>query len=191
MVSQWRIAPGRRLLIEVDEAGAYSAILFNQFCPIGSNTVVVEVVPFPDPDIVVSGETSICEWGSVMLSADPTAGSISWYLDGQSLNWEEPQIVVQVEGTYFAVLSNQDCTIQTELVEIEVTPFPDTQIAIQGGPSICEGESVTLSVDPSATSVEWYLDGELLVGEEALQIEVQTGGTYSAILSNQDCTIPS
>ncbi|MBK6622039.1 MAG: choice-of-anchor B family protein [Saprospirales bacterium] len=178
-------------LIEVDEAGAYSAILFNQFCPIGSNTVVVEVVPFPDPDIVVSGETSICEWGSVMLSADPTAGSISWYLDGQSLNWEEPQIVAQVEGTYFAVLSNQDCTIQTELVEIEVTPFPDTQIAIQGGPSICEGESVTLSVDPSATSVEWYLDGELLVGEEALQIEVHTGGTYSAILSNQDCTIES
>ncbi|MBK6622038.1 MAG: immunoglobulin domain-containing protein [Saprospirales bacterium] len=101
---------------------------------------------------------------------------------------EESQIEVQEGGMYYAILSNQNCAIQSESVEIEVIPFPDPEIVLSGESSICEGESVTLSVDPSATAIQWYLDGVLLAGEEP-DIEVQDAGTYYAILSNQDCTI--
>ncbi len=113
---------------------------------------------------------------------------MEWYLDGELLQGEESQIEVQEGGMYYAILSNQNCAIQSESVEIEVIPFPDPEIVLSGESSICEGESVTLSVDPSATAIEWYLDGELLAEDQA-QLEVQEAGTYYAILSNQDCSL--
>lgn len=180
------LLPEEGFVIEAQEAGTYSAILYNQFCEIESNAVQVEITLLPDPAIAVSGETSICEGESVTLSADPNASAIEWYLDGDLIPWTETQIEVQEAGQYHAILSNENCATESESVEIEVIPYPAPGIAISGDASLCEGESVTLSADSSATAIEWYLDGLLLKGSEA-QIEVGEAGVYYAILSNGYC----
>ncbi|MBK6904224.1 MAG: PKD domain-containing protein [Saprospirales bacterium] len=176
--------------IEAQEDGTYYAILSNLACNIQTESVEVQVIPYPNPEIAISGETSFCEGESATLSVDPSATAVEWYLDGVLLAGEEPNIEVQDAGTYYAILSNQDCSIQTISVEIQVIPSPSEEIALGGESSICEGESVTLSADPSATGIEWYLDGVLLAGEGP-QLEVQAEGTYYAILSNEVCTIQS
>ncbi|MCB9284069.1 MAG: choice-of-anchor B family protein [Lewinellaceae bacterium] len=174
--------------IEAQEGGVYSATLFNQFCEIASDSVEIQVVPFPDPGITLSGEASICEGESVLLSVDTSATSVKWYLDGVLQEWEGTQIEVQEGGVYSAIVFNQACSIATDAVEIQVIPAPNPEIGLSGASSICEGESVLLSVDPAATSIEWFFNGESL-GENGAQIEVQEAGAYFAILSNQNCTI--
>ncbi|MBK7338426.1 MAG: hypothetical protein IPJ00_20745 [Saprospirales bacterium] len=154
--------------IEAQEGGTYYAILSNEACTIQTESVEVQVIPYPNPEIAISGETSFCEGESATLSVDPLATAVEWYLDGVLLAGEEPNIEVQDAGTYYAILSNQDCSIQTISVEIQVIPSPSLEIALSGEASICEGESVTLSADPSATGIAWYLDGELL-GEKGLR----------------------
>ncbi|MBK7410571.1 MAG: choice-of-anchor B family protein [Saprospirales bacterium] len=176
--------------LEVQTEGAYSVVLFNQFCQIESDPVEIQVIPFPSPEITLAGDSSICEGGSVLLSADTTATSVVWYFNGQPLGWEEPQLEAHAAGTYSAILFNQNCQIQADSVEIQVIPFPYPGIALSGEPSICAGESVWLSVDTAATTIEWYLDGELLQAEGP-QLEAQSGGTYFAILSNQFCQMQS
>ncbi len=174
--------------IEVQDAGTYYAILSNQDCSLQTNSVEIQVIPSPSPEIALSGEASICEGESVTLSADPSATGIEWYLDGELLGENGAEIEAQEGGTYYAILSNQACTIQTESVEIQVIPYPNPGIALSGETSFCEGESVLLNVDPDANAIAWYLNGELL-GSEEPQIEVQEGGVYYAILSNQDCSV--
>jgi choice-of-anchor B domain-containing protein len=178
--------PQEGFVIEAQEAGSYTAILYNQSCETGSNAVLVELIPLPDPAIAVSGETSICEGESLTLSADPNASGIEWYLNGELLPSNQPQIEVQEAGIYHAILSNENCTTESDPVEIEVIAYPSAGISLSGDTSLCEGETVTLSADSSATAIEWYLDGVLLSENEA-QIVVGEAGAYYAILSNGSC----
>lgn len=183
--------PEEGFVIEAQEAGTYSAILYNQFCEIASNSIEVETIPLPDPAIAVSGETSICEGESVLLSADLNATAIQWYLNGDLLPLTEAQIEVQEAGQYYAILSNQHCTTQSEQVEIEVIAYPSAGIALSGDASLCEGESVLLNADSSAANIQWYLNDELLPNENAAQLEAEEAGVYYAMLSNQSCQTQS
>ena len=176
--------------LEVTAPGSYYAVAYNQFCPIQTNTVGIFVIPLPSPEIALSGDPAICEGSGVTLSVTPPFTAVSWYLDGEPLGWEEPELEATAAGTYYAVLANGACEIESEQVEIEVIPVPNAEIALSGETTLCEGESVTLGADPSATDVAWYLDGELLGWEES-ELEAQTAGTYYAILSNQFCEIQS
>ncbi|MBK7338425.1 MAG: hypothetical protein IPJ00_20740 [Saprospirales bacterium] len=174
--------------IDAQEGGTYYAILSNEVCTIQTDAVEIEVIPYPSPEIALEGESSICEGESVLLSVDASAADIAWYLDGELLGWDQPQLEAQEGGAYYAVLSNQGCTVQTASVEIQVIPSPSPEITLTGETSLCEGESALLDVDNSALSIEWYLDGELLPWDQS-QYEAKEGGTYYAILSNEVCTI--
>jgi choice-of-anchor B domain-containing protein len=191
---QWfldgQLLPWEETQIEVQTGGAYSAIVFNQFCQTQAETVEVQVIPAPSGELALSGETAICEGESALLSADPTATTIEWYLDGQLLEWTEAQIEVMTGGEYYAILSNEVCTTQTEAISIQAVPYPSPGIALSGEATLCEGESLTLSADPAATSVQWYLDGQPLPWEQT-QIEVQEAGTYSAIAYIVFCATPT
>ncbi|MDV7399141.1 hypothetical protein RZS08_47465, partial [Arthrospira platensis SPKY1] len=115
------------------------------------------------------------------LSADPSATSVHWYRNGGLLQIGGPLLQVQQAGTYSAIVFNQFCQVQSNAISIQVVPLPDPTITMTGNPLICEGESVTLNADPSATSVEWYLNGDLLP-LSGTEVEVQAPGVYSAIV---------
>jgi len=176
--------------IEVTEPGLYHAIVFRQFCSVQTNSILLQVIPLPDPEITPPGNTAICEGKSVFLAVDPTATGVLWYLNGVLYQTGGNLLEVELAGTYYAVLSNLFCQVQTNSVQVQVIPLPDPEIALSGDPSICQGESVVLSVDPSATNVDWFHNGELLE-EEGTQIEVQQSGSYYAIVFNQSCSIQS
>jgi choice-of-anchor B domain-containing protein len=176
--------------VEVQDPGVYSATVYNQTCPVETNSIGLNVIPLPDPEINLSGDPELCEGESLVLTVDPQITDLTWFQDGEMLSWEQPQIEVQEAGTYYAILFNQFCQIQTETVEVQVTPYPGAEIALSGDPSFCEGESVLLSADPSASAIDWYRNGQLLASG-VYQIEAQQAGVYNAILSNQSCTTPS
>ena len=174
--------------IETQTGGAYYAILSHPSCHIQTEPVEIEVIPYPGAGISLSGDPLICEGESLTLSADPSATAVEWRLDGELLPWEGAQIEVQEGGIYSAVVFNQFCATQADPVEVGVIPAPDTAITLIGETVICEGESVYLLAGSSASTIGWYLDGQLLewTGE---QLEVQEGGAYFAILSNESCTV--
>lgn len=62
-----------------------------------------------------------------------------------------------------------------------LTPLNDT--------TICEESSVQLTIHdiPSSPTVEWYRDGERVVGQTGLTLEVNEGGTYTPIVFNFYC----
>jgi choice-of-anchor B domain-containing protein len=76
------------------------------------------------------------------------------------------------------------------LEPIDRPSYPDPSIALEGENPLCLGESVLLHADSSATSLEWYQNGELMEWEET-QLEVAEAGAYSAILYNAYCLTQS
>ncbi|MBK6904226.1 MAG: hypothetical protein IPH04_15840 [Saprospirales bacterium] len=60
----------------------------------------------------------------MLLSVDASAADIAWYLDGELFGMGSAPTRSAGGGAYYAVLSNQGCTVQTASVEIQVIPSP-------------------------------------------------------------------
>lgn len=133
-----------------------------------SVTVTVNANPTatisPDPAV-------ICAGGSIALDGNPTGGSGSytthaWSGDTGPLsasNVQNPTFSTVTPGTYnltYTVTDSNGC-IGSDTLTVTVNPLPATPTGVQATPpTICEGESSTLSADsPGAGySLEWFED---------------------------------
>ncbi|MBK6904225.1 MAG: hypothetical protein IPH04_15835 [Saprospirales bacterium] len=62
-------------------------------------------------------------------------------LEWRIIEGDQAQIDAQEEGTYYAILSNEVCTIQTDAVEIEVIPYPSPEIVLRGNLRSAKGKA--------------------------------------------------
>lgn len=137
---------------------------------------------YPSAEIQLSGDGNLCEGQSVDLIADSSITSIEWYLDGELMEQESPQIEVSEAGEYTASLHDEYCTTQADPVEIQVfEPIV---------PSLSY-ENDTLFSSP-ALSYQWFLDGELINGATDPFIVPLSSGLYSVeTVDANGCTASS
>ncbi len=122
----------------------------------------ISVYPIP---VAPTGATSdtICQGSTASLSVNlPLGSTVSWYNNsagtGAALSTSNPYIVAPSSlSTYYAFSNNGNCKSATGLaVTVHVNPIPASPTG-NNSYSICQGESVTLSVNPpSGNTVEWY-----------------------------------
>ncbi|MBK6904227.1 MAG: hypothetical protein IPH04_15845 [Saprospirales bacterium] len=121
---------------------------------------------------------------------DNSALSIEWYLDGELLPWDQPQYEAKEGGTYYAILSNEVCTIQTESIEIQVQTPPDPTLVYEGTLA-CEGDSIPIIANNALDSWQWYLDGVPIESANGPQYWAHSSGEYSYTGTLGPCEISS
>jgi len=140
-------------------------------------------------------EILFCQGNSVTLSVDANAQwSYQWQRNGNNIPGATLATLTTTEpGDYtviksFAKVCGNDTTSKATRVK-EVTPS-DTKITASKPPRLCDGDSLTLSVQqqPSVT-YQWGFNGSPVPSATGLSLVVKKGGTYSvkAAVSNLTC----
>ncbi|MBC7447880.1 MAG: hypothetical protein H7330_07455, partial [Hymenobacteraceae bacterium] len=148
-----------------------------------ADSVNVAVQARPTVTITASGPTTICQGGSVTLTASGAASYV-W-----STGASTPSITVTQSGNYAVTgFSTNNCSGTAGPINVNVVAAPTISIAASGPTSFCQGGSVVLTatVAPGSATVLWS------TGATGLSITVTQSGTYSATASRANgCSVPS
>lgn len=138
-----------------------------------SNPRSIAILPLPEPEISIIGNTTFYEGDSVILVADQ-AQSYFW-----SNGATTQTITVTESGDYSVEVSDlNDCYGTSEIVSVEVLSNPDVpQINVIGQHPLCPGTSIYL-VSDHLEGNQWLKDGWPITGAVDDSILVNTGGIY-------------
>jgi len=136
--------------ITVTTSGNYFVSITNALgCVSIADPIPVTVYPIPKPTIQIIGNTDLCEPETVTLTIKETGASYRWS-NGETTK----SITLNSSQTVTAFIINaQGCERESEPVTITVKPNALPVIVASGNTTICEGESVTLSVQNIAGQV--------------------------------------
>lgn len=155
----------------------------------GTDVVIVNVFPKPDPDINLSDQ-DICSGESVTFSISPENDvTYSWMYAGQSstatsvdFTFTDPVNPIVVTAT------NAACSVQ-ESDTVRVTPSPIANIGANGGDQTCVGIPLDLFAETSLNSQDvtyaWVAgSGTPQSGSgDSLRVAYTTSGEFDVILT--------
>ena len=152
--------------------------------------ILVNVLPPPvEVEISPLGEYSVCQGDSLLLSIPAIPGvSYQWRRNTQALPYNTNSIYVFQEGSYTILLGNScGTTPASNSVYLNVDSLQPgvTDIVAQPGTALCPGGYVLLNATPVPFQLySWYLDGELLEGEQNAVLQATEWGTYTMQANN-------
>ena len=155
--------------------GVYTIVVSKDQCTT-SATVTVDVKEKPlVPTISISGPTSICETGSVTLTATScVGGTVVW-----STNATGTSITVSSEGTYTAVCKVGECSSNaSNSVTVTKGTIPVAPTITSDKTICCDGEKATLTASGCTGKITWS------TGATTSTIQVAVSGNYTATCSN-------
>ena len=158
-------------------------------CSFTTEGVLATVDVVAVPTIISDGPTSFCAGDAVQLTAD-AAGSASyqWYVDGGLVvDATGSELLVEAPGEYTVVATNgYGCiSVASQGVTVSLLPIPDTQtITVDGPTTFCSGASVELGIPATANSVQWFANGDPMVGAEDTLLTVVEGGDYTVVITS-------
>lgn len=168
------------------ESGEFVGEIFvNDQC-IEADTILVNYLDVPNVDFPET--ISSCLGEVVELTVDDMNAVFTWSSEeAGTLPETGNTLSVTESGTYYieARSTSTFCiirdTIEVNFTDIPVLDLGDDQAA-------CEGESITISSPSNGFLVEWYKDGERIMGVSADALDVTEAGEYVIrIDSGQDC----
>jgi hypothetical protein len=139
--------------------------------------IIIIVHPKPEVSIIPSHDTTIFQGTSITLSATPLIpeNSYSW-----STGETGDEITVDKAGIYTVYAENEFGCIDSFSVEITVADIPDVNITTNRPGTLCEGDTVILSVNPYNPVFNYYWS----TGETGGFITVTNSGTYSVSIES-------
>ena len=138
----------------------------------GSDTVIVNVLPSPDAEIIPLGPTTICDGDSVILASSfNTVVEFSW-----STMERTPEIVVSSPGTYYLYAYNSYGCFDTASVNITVKPAPKVKILSETNYILCPGDTITLYTEKEYRYQYWS------TGETTRKIKITKPGNYTVFV---------
>ncbi|WP_343673973.1 gliding motility-associated C-terminal domain-containing protein [Chitinophaga sp.] len=157
--------------ITVAASGTYYATVTNNGCA-ATDSIKITV---NNPPTVAIRDTTICEGSTVKLNA---------YIQGATYSWSTgdtgPSITVSAAGTYNVEVSLKGCTVTDDATVNVATP---PAITLTSDTAVCQGQSVTLEVEPDGGSVVWS------DGSRTNTISVTKPGDYWATVTKNGCVV--
>jgi hypothetical protein len=173
----------------VSQPGVYTLSVSNG-CGVATSSNQIDVSSGAAPilpNIQVTGATSFCEGLSVTLTTTPQNGVlIEWLRNGLPSGLTGYQVQATEAGVYTVRVSNAcDTLLSTQFTNVVVFPLPPVEtIAYSGSLNLCEGDSLTLSVNPlSNVSYQWKRNG-VVFGPNSPEVTVYEEGFYQISLAN-------
>ncbi len=151
-------------------------------------------IPAPQTPLIIA-PSEVCEGSTAILSLDNVDLSLSytWNFNGsliQSGTGLDSLVItncsLQNTGNYEIIASNGTCSADTTiLLTVNEQPLPQISATEL---SFCAGNSSTLSVaNNSNFNYQWFLNNNLIQGENNSTIDISIGGTYQVLVSNNGC----
>lgn len=159
--------------IRVGDSGVYTVVVTNTMGCTNSASLNVHVDSYPD--IVITGDTILCQGQPSMLFA---YGGTSYLWDDGTTN--SYRMIAPYEDTSYTVTVSNGLCASTATQNIHVNERPVAHIEAPDG--ICEGATVSL-IAQGGLVYFWS------TGQTAAMIDVSTVGTYQLVAYNQyGCT---
>ncbi len=179
-----------------NQAGTYSLIITNASgCSSISNSIQIDVVSSLTASIGASGNTTICQGSSSILSINTEPGNtIQWKLNNNNISGATgATYTANQAGTYTAVVSNgPTCTATSNSIVLTVVAGPTATITSTGSTTFCAGGNVALNVSPvSGASYQWLLAGSPIFGASSTSYSATEAGSYAVLVSTVACAATS
>lgn len=159
--------------ITVSTPGSYTVSVTNtNGCTATSLPTLVGTSALPTATITANGATTLCEGGSVLLTA--STGSAYLWSNGETTQ----SIRVSSAGSYTVQVFNAiGCSATSEATIVVVNPLPTASITASGATTFCQGGSVTLTASAGSTYL-WS------TGAITRSITVNASGNYTVQITN-------
>jgi (2Fe-2S) ferredoxin len=164
--------------ITASTAGSYSVTVSANGCSSTSSAQAVTVNPLPPSTVTASGPLTLCQGGSVTLSA-PAGYSYLWSNGSTAQN-----IVVSASGQYSVTVSANGCSSTSAALAVTVNPNPPANVVASGPLTFCQGGSVAL-VAPSGYAYVWSN------GATTQTINAVASGSYTVTVYGNGCSATS
>ncbi len=175
----WSTGDSTRILSVTEPASYFVTTRNADGCISRSDTLVVHVVPKPEPEIRASGPLQLCPGDSVTLEVTTPYASYLW-----STGEKTARIHVSSAGRYFVQATNAEgCSGISEYLDVTMPDAP--RISPPGPLSLCRGASATLDAGEGYDSYLWS------TGERTQTIAVSTAAAYHVTVTEGSCTMTS
>jgi len=137
----------------------------------------------------LAGNYNICEGQtfSLFLNGNPVIDNILWYNNGDLLNTPPltNPVVLDSSGIYYAVASTYSCQSFSDTLNLIERPRPNPIVTPAGPHSICQGDSVVLTVnDVDLSSIRWRNSNINIPGQTTQNYSATASGSYTARVFN-------
>ena len=175
--------------IVVGDSGNYRVTVSKNGISVTSAPYHLEVHKTPGSEMFVEGDLEICGEGTVTFSVNDEEGSeYDWYRNDYRIQWGNTQLMAYNPGAYQVEVISDGCASRSDLMNIVSHPLPDASILLIGEHTFCSGESITLRANlQSGVIYNWYRGDELLE-ETGNLLSVSESGSYSLLVSNDNCS---
>lgn len=174
-------------ILSVSEAGEYVAVVGPGTQCEDRDSITVSTIAAPS--ISYQGEFQICSdllpYELSIVTESNT--NIQWAENGTDIPGATSEnLIISQAGNYSVrVVNSTNCTASEEFV-IEVIDLPVNTLGQV--PNLCEGETITVTADTDGQRFEWYKDGERIIGETDLELDISASGDYAFVSYNElDC----
>ncbi|MBL4586690.1 MAG: T9SS type A sorting domain-containing protein, partial [Flavobacteriales bacterium] len=130
----------------VTTSGVVEIQVWDEFGCSGVDEAIVSVLQLPNAVVIPTGPVEICNGDSIELSASGTFASYDWNPGTGNMS----SIYVTESGDYTVTVEdpNNGCTATSDAVSVIVNTSELPTIVASGPVEFCDGESVSLSVEP-------------------------------------------
>lgn len=198
---QWRrnginISGATSASYSASQSGSYELVLTNSSgCSAISNTIDIEQVSSLTASIGASGNTTICQGSSSILSINTEPGNaIQWKLNNNNISGATGSTyTATAAGTYTAVVTNgPTCSATSNSIVLTVVAGPTASITAAGPTTFCAGGSVNLNVTPvTGATYQWLQGGSPVFGAFGTSFSATEGGSYAVLVSTVACAATS
>jgi hypothetical protein len=145
-------------------------------------SVEIKTTPFNGVNVMYTGNNPICG-DSAYLSASRFADGYQWYKDGVMISNGNTMSVWATQNGKYSLQS-------TFLNSCSTTSIDSLNLVFITPPiPVIENQSGVLITTQSFKSYQWYLDGQLLQGENNRTLTTTTSGTYTVKVTDSfGCT---
>ncbi len=126
------------------------------------------------PSLTMPGDTTICQGDTYIVSPTTNSNQFNW-----STGETGPNLRVNTPGLYTLMVGPSGCNV-TATIDISVSPRPNFDLGADR--TICEGETVILTVPSGQGDVQWN------TGQMGSAINVDRSGVFSAVVDLNGCS---
>lgn len=155
--------------IEAKTGGAYSAILYDEYCQTISDTVEIVVQEPPVVEIQASGVIA-CLGDSIQLLACCDAATYQWFFEGELVEGAQGTTFLAGEtGQYSLIGTTGPCEVESLPLDITIIEPLQPEIFF---------ENDTL-FGPEAFAYQWFFNGEPITGATGSFFVPEESGIYT------------
>ncbi|HEX4887635.1 MAG TPA: hypothetical protein VFV37_06270 [Luteibaculaceae bacterium] len=169
-LGHWRVTqPGFYHVWVTDEQG----------CRGQTNSLLLQRVPRPAPQIHVTGETVMCSGHYNKLST-ANYRFIEWFRNGESMNLHARNWLNYGEGVFTVLVQDSNgCKAVSESVAVQLVEMNQPELAVVDDREYCLGDTAYLMASEHPGAIyEWYKDQQLYAHNTLSTLGIQEAGTY-------------